>query len=94
MKSQLDYDFSKSMDIVEYIRDCIDDFKRDQRKKAEIIDKLKVIFNDQSPYQIKVLSALVLSATCEKVLGKRRLPILQALLNEIDKDRYNGVSYH
>jgi hypothetical protein len=94
MKNQHDYDLSKSAEIAKYIKDCVDDFKRDQRQKAGIIDKLKVVFNSQSSCQIKVLSGLVLSATCEKVLGKSRLPILQELLNEIDKDRYNGLSYH
>jgi len=87
------YDFSTSVKIADYIKDCVDEYRKDPRARPDAISALSVIFNPESCYQIRILSGLKLSSVCERRIGVRRLPFLQELLNDIDRGRYDGIYY-
>jgi hypothetical protein len=69
----------------------VDVYRNDSGQQIKVLEQLKVIFSENSPYRIKVLVDDKFAAVFEQKLGKRRMPSLKQLLLQIDKEKYSRV---
>ena len=79
--------------IGEYIRDWLEVYIKNPGQESEVLEKLKVVFSNDSDYQAQILKVNDFGAAFSGKIGKRRMPYLKDLLIKIDPVRYGSVHY-
>ena len=86
-------DFTTAGNISKYVKKRIDRFRNDPSKKDEVVNELKEVFSNDSPYRIKVLDGNEFVVVFRNILGKKRLLKLMIILNEIDPKRFKEIEW-
>jgi hypothetical protein len=87
------FNLASSSGITDYVKFWLDEHMRDPREEPKVLEKLKVVFSNDSPYQIKILYGNTFGAAFRQRLGKRRLRYLAYLLSKIDSGRYREARW-
>ena len=87
------FDLSKVSGICEYVKFWLREYSNDPRQEAIVLEKLKVIFSDDSEYRIKILDGNNFCSTFRERLRTKWLRNLEPLLLKIDESRYSTVNF-
>jgi hypothetical protein len=87
------YDLTKATEIAKYVKHWIDEYRKTPEKKATVLEKLKVIFSEESEYRAKVLAGNEFIPVFKERVRKKRAENLKMFLMEINPERYGKVNY-
>ena len=80
-------------EISNFVKYWLVEYGKNPQCELKVLDKLKVVFSNDSDYQIKILVGNAFGRVFLDKLGKRRMPTLKYLLMKIDPARYGPIQY-
>lgn len=86
-------EFKTIVDVFNYTKPLVDQYRKFQSRKVEIATKLEIIFSPESDYLLIVVKDGRFAEAFVRKMGKGRMTSLKKLLYELNREYYQTIDF-